>query len=554
MAYLQLVLISPILLYGVLWVFWGLLRWHLLKKHSGFLEIEKLDKTSETHRLQGTAVICGGSIAGLLAARVCHDFFERVVIVEPEKWLTTEDGIRQFSWEQENSRSRIMQYQSLHGNLPLLYTALTKLFPSFDKHCADSGLRIQPAFVPLTYAGVPIVAPIKSYNNQLPKTLQSSRMGLETLIRRLVLSQECYPRIEQITGTVIGTSPSPDDSSYLRTIRVRKADMEIIELEAAMVADCTGTTRAGAKWLSHAGYGATNITPVGKLSLQDAKISLDQKLHYTSLTCKVSSATWEKLPIPGDQIPEDLGYIFQEELPDRGRRMFVLLRVEGNQLVFFAGQCTDEPRKYESLDAMQSYLRSLVPIDPKHPVPEWIFQIINILKETHTPITFSHVRVPPTSYIRYHRTMNLPRNFIAVGDSVMSIDPLFGQGCTKAMLGAVVLHSVLSTAGINGGTQLPSDFSNSFFKDHFNKTDDFWQTTRLLDYGVPCTKPIPGEDLRSGDRMRWYIKNLQLLSIKDEQARRALYDGGRSLGSAVDAVHPWLVVKVMWAQLISFIM
>ncbi|KAF5352102.1 hypothetical protein D9757_013763 [Collybiopsis confluens] len=360
-------------------------------------------------------------------------------------------------------------------------------------------MMIRPANAQFTYAGIPIASPLKSYSGQLPRTLQSGRRALETLLRRLVLSQERYPRIEQIAGTIIGITPSPNDRSFIRSVRIRHADRQITELDAAMVVDCTGATRAGAKCLSQAGYGAAETSSFCKLSLGDAKITMDQKLHYTTLTCNISPDTWAKLPTPSDQKPEYLSYMFSEELPERGRRMFTLLRIEANQLVLFAGQCTNEPRKYESLDAMRSFLHSLVPLDPKHPIPNWIFGIIDILEETETPITFSYVRVPPTSYIRYHRTVDLPRNFVAIGDSVMSIDPLFGQGCTKAVLGALALHSALYRNITNGGSGLPLDFSESFFKEHFNKTDRFWQATRLLDYGVPTTEPVPGEDLRSGE-------------------------------------------------------
>ncbi len=37
---------------------------------------------SETHRLGGHALVIGGSIAGLLAARVLRDYFDRVTVVE----------------------------------------------------------------------------------------------------------------------------------------------------------------------------------------------------------------------------------------------------------------------------------------------------------------------------------------------------------------------------------------------------------------------------------------------------------------------------------------
>ncbi|KAJ3983727.1 hypothetical protein F5890DRAFT_1554718 [Lentinula detonsa] len=80
--------------YGLVLVLlgWKLGCWHFFKYHSCIPEIEKMGTTpSLGQKPGGTVVICGGSIAGLLAAQVCSDFFKYVIIVEPEQWLTSED-------------------------------------------------------------------------------------------------------------------------------------------------------------------------------------------------------------------------------------------------------------------------------------------------------------------------------------------------------------------------------------------------------------------------------------------------------------------------------
>jgi hypothetical protein len=57
------------------------------------------------------------SIGGLAAARVCHDHFERVIIVEPEGWLATAEGWDPNNSSHKNNRSRIVQYHSIQGAL-----------------------------------------------------------------------------------------------------------------------------------------------------------------------------------------------------------------------------------------------------------------------------------------------------------------------------------------------------------------------------------------------------------------------------------------------------
>ncbi|KAK0474283.1 hypothetical protein IW261DRAFT_1341776, partial [Armillaria novae-zelandiae] len=55
-----------------------------LEKQTCVLDIDSLGTRLPGDKFKGTAVICGGSIGGLIAARVCHDHFDDILIVEPE--------------------------------------------------------------------------------------------------------------------------------------------------------------------------------------------------------------------------------------------------------------------------------------------------------------------------------------------------------------------------------------------------------------------------------------------------------------------------------------
>lgn len=63
------------------------------------------------------------SIAGLWTARVLADHFEDVLIVEPEEWLSTEEGKsgvynalgEAIEDARIHKRSRVFQYTSIHG-------------------------------------------------------------------------------------------------------------------------------------------------------------------------------------------------------------------------------------------------------------------------------------------------------------------------------------------------------------------------------------------------------------------------------------------------------
>ena len=75
--------------------------------------------------------VLSSSFAGLWAARVCADHFEKVVIIEPEIWigpnqdLDPEDFVAVKTREQEdtqsivNQRTRVRQYHALHCKVQL---------------------------------------------------------------------------------------------------------------------------------------------------------------------------------------------------------------------------------------------------------------------------------------------------------------------------------------------------------------------------------------------------------------------------------------------------
>ena len=78
------------------------------------------------------------------------------------------------------------------------------------------------------------------------------------------------------------------------------------------------------------------------------------------------------------------------------------------------------------------------------PVPDWVVEIIRVLaaegkakfrplKISKSPADSSHVLSilntlvqGPCSYIQYHKTEQLPYNFIAMGDAMLHLNPMYG--------------------------------------------------------------------------------------------------------------------------------
>ena len=196
-----------------------------------------------------------------MTARVCHDHFTRVVIVEREGWLNTEDARITHGWTQEHRRTNVIQYYSLNGQakhfvifadfvtssqlysasrsessniffLTLKSNALRPRFRVYNNtflNKTDNPSSIAPGIAQLVWYGHEICLPRDVWHT-VPKTMFASRRGYETLLRRLVLDKARYPNIEQIAGTVTEIHPDKENSSRIGSISVRKEDGDIVKL------------------------------------------------------------------------------------------------------------------------------------------------------------------------------------------------------------------------------------------------------------------------------------------------------------------------------------
>ncbi|KAF8919248.1 hypothetical protein CPB85DRAFT_1249086 [Mucidula mucida] len=440
-----------------------LVTWHAISRYfvahySGTPDMEHLRSPRKDGKIKGNAVVCGGSIAGLLTAQICAAHFERVLIVEPEAWLATDAGRGLHGWEQTHSRVAAGDFKT-------------------------------------TFAGTHVKLPWAYFPKGLPNTLFASRQGLETLIRRLVLGRPS--NIEQIVGLVTGLVRDPNDIFRVSQVIIR-TDSGTINLEAALVVDCTGVTRAGIKWLDRLGFGQSSDNGI---PLKDLKISFDQKLHYTSMMVKLTPELTGRLPIPGGLEEPQAVYTYLEDQPSLGRRFFAITKPDGNQILLFGGQSSDVPPGLRSVDDMIRYAESMVPF--RDPMPGWVFETLEMLKEAEDTVSVSQVRVPGTAYIRYHLASGLPSNFIALGDSVMSVNPTFS-----------VLNNILRC--VKASSPLSSDFSKKFFSEQFKKID----TTGCKSLRLP------------------------------------LFNAALGLGTPLDPFHPALALKIcgIWSEIQSIVL
>lgn len=66
--------------------------------------------------------------------------------------------------------------------------------------------------------------------DEIPKTMFSTRRGYETFLRRMVLDKTRYPNIEQIAGTVTAIHPGKTNGSRVNSVSVRKDDGDMVTI------------------------------------------------------------------------------------------------------------------------------------------------------------------------------------------------------------------------------------------------------------------------------------------------------------------------------------
>ncbi|KAJ7579202.1 hypothetical protein C8J56DRAFT_965083 [Mycena floridula] len=488
-------------------------------------------------KLKGTAVVCGGSIIGLLAARVCQDHFENVIIVEAEPWTSSEDAKKTDGWNQNYSRTRVMQYDSYQGIQVLGFKALCQLFPAFEEECRASKIGLCPADTKVAISGITLMHPYKSYKGKLPGTLNSSRANLETLVRRLVFDSSKYSGISQITGTVTGVSRSASGTQTLDKVSVRTASGNI-ELDAALVVDCTGPARGGLKWLQREGFGTADVYPPGTLPLEELAIQYDHKMRYNTLSFGITPEVAKLLPIPGGF--ENCGSIFNcIPSPVLGEsRLVYCQRVDTTTIQIAAGMWGTEYPVPTNLEEVKQHARDM---RLHKPIPEWFFELLDLLQTLDAPtIASNSVAAKPPYHIRYHMGVNLPSNFVALGDSVMLVNPVFGQGINKGIMGVVVLNNVLRDFD-------PTSFARRFFSMQADKITSVWLSTKVPDYGFPSTIPLPGETLEDGKFARWFTwRYILLCNKRDEYASSSFWHTSNFLASPMDNYRFKMILKVLW--------
>lgn len=343
-----------------------------------------------------SAVVLGGSFAGMLAARALAGYAHSVTVVERD---ALPDG--------PGPRRGLPQARHAHIFWSGGARAVEELLPGTTEQLLAAGahrLAVTTDMVALSPQG---------WFRRWPEShhlLLCGRDLLDATIRAQVLDDDRVHRVErtEVLG-LVGTSAA------VTGVRVRGDDGTERTLTADLVVDATGRGSRAPRWLAELGLPAP------------AERVVDSGLAYASRVYRAPEPARGAYPVVNVQADPRAGG------PGRGA---MLLPIEDGQwLVTLSGTRGGEPPS-----AGDDFVRFALE-EVRHP-------LVGELLANAEPLTdVAFTRATVNRRWSYERMPAWPENFTVLGDALAAFNPVYGHGMSVAAQSAVALRSVIHRQG-----------------------------------------------------------------------------------------------------------
>ena len=450
---------------------------------------DSADITAAEPSVHRCAVVIGGSLTGLLAARVLADHFESVTVLE-----------RDPAAPPDSARKGVPQARHVHVLLKQGERILARYFPGL----CDDLLRGGAARVDMArdtrwfYFG--------NWKARFPSGLEmlcQSRPFLDWSIRRRVAA---IPVVHLRDGWDVADI-AIDSAGRVTAVEVRATDGASREtLPADLVVDASGRGSRMPQWLARAGWPVPDET----------EVRVD--VGYASRSYRIpprAAADWTGLMIYPTPPRTRLGVLF----PIEGERWMVTL----------VGWFGDHPPSTE-----QGFLDFAASLD----APD-LFEAIRDA-EPASPIALH--RFPSNRRRHYERLQRVPEGLAVLGDAFCSFNPIYGQGMTGGALGARTLDLALAAHAGAHGLDTLDGFSAAFHRALAAVIDSPWLLTTTEDLRSPAAQ---GTRARWLPLLQWYTERVQRLTWSDQFVARKFLEVMHLTEGPRVLFHPYIVYRAL---------
>ncbi|NBH06869.1 hypothetical protein [Amycolatopsis sp. SID8362] len=382
-------------------------------------------------RLGQTAVVLGGSAAGLCTAGALAPFFERVLVLERDRLPAGAEH-----------RRGVPQSKHPHFLLNSGRRAIGALFPGFeDDLIAAGGLHLMPSMDAAYLDGEGWSARKRSAMTMI----YGSRILIERVLR---------DKVRELSNVVIREGVTAGGLTFDGGA-VAGVEAGGEHLDADFVVDAMGRGSAVAGWLAAAGW------PEPETRTLDAKVTYTSR-WYDLPAERPASWWWRHLVI----MPT----------PDKGEHpaehdfLVNFFPVEGNRVIACMGSWGLEmPRTTDAFAEVARRVRT---------------PLFAAAMERCEPTSEVHLtRSTGNKWRRYDRLRTPPRGLAFVGDAICAFNPFYAQGISSAAGSALLLREHLSRAG-----RLDDGFSKRFLAAQRKALQVPWRLAMARDQGYECAE------------------------------------------------------------------
>jgi 2-polyprenyl-6-methoxyphenol hydroxylase-like FAD-dependent oxidoreductase len=444
---------------------------------------KKEKATAMVDQSRERAVVLGGGIAGLLAARVLSDAYTDVVVVDRDQ-LTGTTGFRNGVPHGRHAHCLVARGQQI----------FEELLPGVTQEMSEAGVTLGDfnGQIQWHFNGQKLAA---SESDLI--CVSSGRPILEEHVRKHVQAIPNVRFLERYDIVGLETTPEATRVTGARIQRSEPGSQPEVLL-ADLVVDITGRGSRMPAWLGELGYQAP---PEDKIKVDLAYTTRHYKFKTNPFTTDIA--------------------INQAGTPAFPRGVFCYLLPDGETVeLSLTGVLGDHAPT--DPEGFTDYIKSL-------PLPNH-YEYVHDAEPVDDPVRF---KFPASVWRHYEQLTRFPDGLLVMGDAVCSFNPVYAQGMTVAGMEALTLQKHLQgPAGVNA---IP------FFGEIAGQIAGPWQFSAIADLGYPG---VEGERTDQVRLINQYIPAVLAAAAHDPVVTNAFLQVAGLVADPMSLMHPDIAVRV----------